>query len=58
MTEQEFSKLSWQQKHRTKSEVEKIISDVELFLDTYDVFEQEAEYFDIDQNEVIELILN
>lgn len=58
LTEQEFSKLPWQQKHRTKSEVEKIISDVELFLDTYDVFEQEAEYFDIDQNEVIELILN
>lgn len=58
LSEEELSELPWQQKRRTKSEVEKIISDVELFLDVYDVFEEEAEYFDIDQNEVIELILN
>lgn len=58
LSEKEIYELPWQQKRRTKSEVEKIISDVELFLDVYDVFEEEAEYFDIDQNEVVELILN
>ena len=58
LSEEEFAELPWQQKRRTKSEVEKILSDVELFLDVYDVFEEEAEYFDIDQNEVVELILN
>lgn len=58
LSEKEIYELPWQQKRRTESEVEKIISDVELFLDVYDVFEEEAEYFDIDQNEVVELILN
>lgn len=57
LSEKEIYELPWQQKHRTKSEVEKIVSDIELFLDVYDVFDEEAEYFCINRNKVVELIL-